>query len=487
MIPRNARTWQRVWLYLLWAGGIWVVGFCAWPYTVDDAYILARYALRISRGEGYTWNPGQASDGVTGPLWLLPGLLGAWLGSDPVVAAKLCGLACSAWCAITCIREQTARARGEIAAAFSVALLVCQPSMGGSGSSGLETGAATLLTCWACRAALGAPAPRRSLLGACAAGLAWLRPELAPVVLVLLGVATVRLGRRSWPAWTLAGIGCAGVCGLRLWLHGGRGILPLAWYAKAGGLSDGLGYSIRAIPVMTGLLGLGLACAGARWGGRRDRIRAALLVVHTLSVTLAGGDWMPGFRLFVPLFPQYALLAGVGAERLLRRGTSGKLLASACALLACGIPLLDLGLRLPEWRAAGESRERVGRAIVEDLRRFEVRKAALVDIGFIGYASGIEIIDLGGLTDVGVAVMPGGHLDKQIPLSWLRDRAPDALILHSTTPPSAAADGRLLGLRGNPVEMRIARSAWVAREFRVQRAYRYAPGYHYVLLRHIAP
>jgi hypothetical protein len=263
--------------------------------------------------------------------------------------------------------------------------------------------------------------------------------------------------------------------------------LPLAWHAKAGGLADGLEYSGRAVPIMTGLLGLGLAFAGARWGRNRERVRAALLVVHALSVTLAGGDWMPGFRLFVPLFPQYALLAGVGAERLLRRGKSGRLLACACVLFACGIPLLDLGVRLPEWRAAGASRERVGAAIVADLRRFGIRKAALVDIGFIGYASGIDIVDLGGLTDPEVAAMAGGHLDKQVPVAWLRARAPDALILHSTTPPLAADDGRLAGLRGHPVEMRIARSAWVAREFRVQRVYRYAPGYYYALLRRFAP
>ena len=489
MIPRNARTWQRVWLYLLLylliAGGIWVVGLCAWPYTVDDAYIIARYALRISRGEGYTWNPGQASDGVTGPAWLLPGLLAAALGRDPVFAAKLCGLVCAALAGVWCVREQVARSRGLRAAALLAPLLIFQPSLGGLGSAGLETGAATLLICVATSAALRLPRPRVVTLGLCAAALAWLRPELAPVVGLLLIRVSVRAGlSRSLWAWGLALAGVGTVCALRLALHGA--LLPLAWYAKAGGLVDGLHYSARAVPIMTGVGGLALAGAGAWLGQGRDRMRAALLGVHVLSVILAGGDWMPGFRLFVPLFPQYALLAAVGAERLLRRSLARRLCALAALLLACGVPLVDLGLRLPQWRASAASRDNVGVAIASHLRH-EFKRVALVDIGFIGYASGVEVVDLAGLTDPAVAAMPGGHLDKRIPLAWLRERAPDALILHSSTPPLAAGDGRLLDLRGYPVEMRIARSEWVATEFRLVRSYAYAPGYHYALLRRIAP
>lgn len=485
MIPRNARTWQRVWLYLLGAGGIWVVGFCAWPYTVDDAYIIARYALRISRGEGYTWNPGEASDGVTGPAWLLPGLLAAWAGRDPVFAAKLCGLGCAALSALCCVRELLARARGTRSAAFLVPLLIFQPSLGGLGSSGLETGAATLFMCLACEAALHRPRPRTVILGVSAGTLAWLRPELAPVVLASLIGVSVRtgVGRSLW-AWSLACAGGASVCALRLWLHGS--IVPLAWSAKAGGLGDGLDYSARALPIMTGVLGLGLAAAGASLGQRRDRARAALLALHTFAVILAGGDWMPGFRLFVPLYPQYALLAAVGAERLLRRSSARRWLAGAGLLFACGVPLLDLCLRVPEWRAAGHSRDTVGVAIASQLRR-EFKRVALVDIGFLGYESGVEVVDLGGLTNAEVAAMPGGHLDKHISAAWLRARAPDALILHSATPPLAASDGRLVSLRGYPVEMRIARSPWVTHAFRLVQSYRYAPGYHYAVLRRVAP
>ncbi|HVZ36591.1 MAG TPA: hypothetical protein VG963_29375, partial [Polyangiaceae bacterium] len=44
----------------------------AWPFTIDDAFIVGRYADRLARGRGYTYEDGIVSDGVSGPLWLLP-------------------------------------------------------------------------------------------------------------------------------------------------------------------------------------------------------------------------------------------------------------------------------------------------------------------------------------------------------------------------------------------------------------------------------
>ncbi len=65
-----------------------VVGAAAWPYTVDDAYIVARYASRIASGDGYTMNDGHATDGVTGPLGLVPGVIASAAGLDPVEALR---------------------------------------------------------------------------------------------------------------------------------------------------------------------------------------------------------------------------------------------------------------------------------------------------------------------------------------------------------------------------------------------------------------
>lgn len=256
----------------------------------------------------------------------------------------------------------------------------------------------------------------------------------------------------------------------------------MAWHAKAGSLQDGGSYTLRALLVLTGTTGIVLAVAGAALGQFREQARAWMLLAHGAAVVLAGGDWMPGFRLWVPIFPQYAALAAVGCDRLWRKGRSARVLGCGALLFACCVPVLDLVLRIPEWRAAGHSRETVGVEIARDLRE-HTRRVALVDIGFLGYASGVTTIDLAGLTDPAVASFPGGHLQKRIPSEWLEAQQPDALLLHSSLPPIAAGDGRLERLAGYPVEQRVARFRWVAEHFRVARIYAYAPGYYYVLLR----
>jgi hypothetical protein len=69
--PPLPKSWQRA-AVVVTIIAILAVGLCAWPYTVDDAFIVARYARRLADGRGYTFNLGPPSDGVTGPLWLLP-------------------------------------------------------------------------------------------------------------------------------------------------------------------------------------------------------------------------------------------------------------------------------------------------------------------------------------------------------------------------------------------------------------------------------
>lgn len=456
----------------LWVAGI---GLFAWAYTVDDAFITARYARNLTDGLGYAMNPGHPSDGVTGPLWLLPQLLACAAGVDPIATAKLVGLACASAAAYLAVAGLRARARGGAAAAAACALFVFSPSLPTWGVAGLETGLATLLVTIAAGCALARPRARVIGLGACVFALAWLRPELALLCLGLLASVALRARTRALPAFALALAGALSVSAFRWYSFGDP--LPLSYRAKAGTLGDGLHYTLVATVLATGIAGAALCLTGALRGGRAERVLACALLLHLAAVVLAGGDWMPGYRLLVPALPLYVQLAALAAARGLRRRPAW---AAAGVALACALPALDLFTRLPELRASADGRPE--QAQLAHLLAARTQRVALLDVGFLGYASRVEVIDLGGLTDPVIARAPGGHLQKRIPPDYLRRRDPDAIVLHSRVAPRVGARGELQAFTGYPVEQRLFASALVRERFRVLWVTRFAPQYYYVLL-----
>lgn len=186
---------------------------------------------------------------------------------------------------------------------------------------------------------------------------------------------------------------------------------------------------------------------------------------------------MPGFRLFVPVLPLYALVVTGPIVRRLRHPASR--VRGAVMLLALVVPMVAGGVSLFDLRAAAASREASGAELATWIAgRGPV---ALVDVGYLGYRSGVEVIDLGGITDPEVAAFAGGHAAKRLDPGFLRSRAPRTILLHSARPP-LVVNGELRGSWGHPVEQRIARMPWVRAQFRVARVVPYAPDYHYVVM-----
>jgi hypothetical protein len=452
------------------------VGVAAWPYTVDDAFITARYACHLAAGSGYAMNPPQTSDGVTGPLWLVPEIVACRLALDPIAIAKALGLTCAVLATWLVLYRLRARSGGSAAACVAALLLAISPSLGTWAVAGLETGLATLLVTIAAIAATHRVRPRAVALGLAVAALAWLRPELALLCTVLLIHAALRDLRVAAKAIAIALGGTAALLAFRLLMFGDA--VPLSFHAKPGSLAHGARYVLTGIVLATSLAGAGLAVWGALRGRRSDRVLGAAVALHVASVMLAGGDWMPGYRLLVPVLPLYAVLAGVGAARAARAAPRR---TAAIVVLACVLPALDLATRIPELRASAGSRDTVGAGLARELGR-HARSVALLDVGYLGYATGIEVVDLGGLTDPRVARMRGGHLSKRIEPAYLRARDPDAIVLHSTTLPRVTAAGELRSLAGYEVEQRVAAMPFVRERYRVAAVLRYAPHYHYVLL-----
>ncbi|MDH5674162.1 MAG: hypothetical protein OEZ06_18545 [Myxococcales bacterium] len=463
------------------AAGVLLVGALSWPYTVDDAFIVASYARNLWQHGSYGINPGQHSDGVTGPLWLLPFLLGEALGLDSVALGKIAGLLCSAAAAWLVVVRMRARSGGRLSGALSGLLLVTSPSLGTWGVGGLQTGAATLLLTIAWLAATERPGPRAVTLGTAIGALAWLRPEMAPVAAWLLWVVLMRRRSAGLRALGLAAALAALLLLLRLSFF--DALLPLSYAAKGGSLGHGLRYVLTSTLLLSTGVGLGVCVLGAIAGGRDGPVLGVALLVHLLAVALAGGDWMPGYRLLVPVLPLYAVLCAGGLVRLWRRrGRFGPAFSLGLLSISLAAPLLDLATRPEELRKAAESQRVHGEALAVWLRE-HAGTVALVDIGYLGYRSGVRVVDLGALTDPELAAAPGGHLDKRVSAAWLRARGPDTLVLHSARPPRVGPGGELLELDGYPVERRVAAMAWVRREFRVVEVVPYAPGYHYLVMR----
>jgi hypothetical protein len=457
--------------------GVGVVGAASWPFTVDDAYIVARYATRLASGHGYTMNDGPATDGVTGPLWVVPGTLARMLGGDPIVVSKALGVACAMLAVAMLIAQVRRRAVGSRAVWTACAFVVLSGSVGMWAAAGLETGAAMLAVTTALVAAVRRPAPNGWAIGLASAALVWLRPEAVPGALLLAGVAMRRDRKQGSIAMLLALAGLASVAGWRLATFGTA--LPLSLSAKPADLGNGFGYAARGAVIALGVVGVGPAAYAIRHS-RALQVPGALVVTHVVCVILAGGDWMPGFRLLSPVIPAFAWLVGVGVSDLGRRPRIGTRGALAIAVLTCAVPAIDLVVEIPAARAAGEARERVGVELAGYLRD-HAHHVALVDIGFLGYASELPIVDLAGVTDPAIGHLEGRHGEKPVPFSLLAQRDVDAIVLHSISEPHVEGE-TLQSLAGFRVERALASDEAVRRTFAVARVVQYAPAYWYVVL-----
>jgi len=470
-----------------------VLALAAWaaPFAVDDAFIVARYAQNLVSGGGWGMNSGVRSDGVTGPLWVLPMALAILVGGSPVAFAKGLGAVLGAGAAALVVERSRGRVGGRRESWALAALFVVAPQYAIWCSAGLETGAAALLCTTSALAATARRGPRGEVLGLSLGVLAWLRPDLALFAAVLLAGALLRDRRRGLVALGLAALGAFGVIAFRGVYFGDP--LPLSFHAKPGDPSLGLGYVLRGVLVLTGGGGLLLVAQAFREGrsavdrgaasrsGRGERLLVAALAAHLVAVALAGGDWMPGFRLLVPVVPVYALVAAAPLARLHNLRGLRNVAAAVGFVLALLVPLLDAVVQVPRVREAGHLRATVGRELARDLADLG-ESAALVDVGFLPYASGLEVVDLGGVTDAVIARSRGGHLDKVIDVGYLAERDPDLVVLHSSAPPEVDDDGNVT-LRGAfPVEYRTAASPWLRTNYRVERVVPYGADYHYVIL-----
>jgi len=383
-------------------------GLLMWGFTVDDALISVRYAMNVVAGHGWRFDVGSApTDGVT-PLPWVPLLLPFAHGDplDVLVRAKVLGL--GAWTvAAAALGVSLVRRSNVRLAAVALGIVALAFPIGAWSASGMETGVATAL----CTAA--AFTFERPRLAAIFAGLAAaFRPELLPWALVVASGA--RYG--SAPLAFAPFAACALV---RVLSFGSPA--PLAVQAKPSDLAHGAVYAVAAIVVvLTPIL------AARRPHTRIAKTLVIACIVHACVVVVVGGDWMPYARLLVPIAPSLAVVFVETAKSAPAWTTNARV----------GIAAV-LGVILA-WRAAPAGRGVLAdrAALVRDARPVfaNAKTIAALDIGWVSAAApdGARIVDLAGLTDPTIAVLPGGHTSKHVDVPMLLDRGVDTVVIYSS-------------------------------------------------------
>lgn len=469
---------------------------------LDDAFITHRYAANLLAGHGLTFEPAAAAaEGFSSPLWL--GLLTAagavaGIGAIPGAAALFGAVGLALALAVLAVMGRPVAVRGElwearagwawIAAPSLVASLVLAVS--GPVAYHATTGLETFVFLAVVAAVAGSMAGALPLaLGLVAAALApWIRPEglWLPVVLgaQLLVARDAEHLRRAVMLGGACLLGAGFLFGARILVFGE--VWPNTFLAKPPDRAEGFRYVLDGLlqPWALGLLVL--AVIGAAGGGRSHRGWLLGALAWALAAVVEGGDWMPGHRFLLPCFGLLAASASgslhpwIGASaKAYPSARNGALSFGLLALLTIGYGAWSAAHQVELADLSRRTLRHEDRVLEGWLADAGAGSVALVDIGEIGFRSGLEIVDLGGLTDPAIGRAPGPRLAKEFDLAYLfEERRPDAVILRLDQAPGldrSCAGGVLSEHLRTPVERRVFGAPGLARDYSLARAL--IPGY----------
>ncbi|MFC2172664.1 hypothetical protein ACFLU6_08540 [Acidobacteriota bacterium] len=477
---RHGRGFIALAVFFLIATAMIALQIYGWPYTIDDAYILIRYADHLGRGLGLVWNIGESPpvEGFTCFLWTLLLTPIVRLPGEAIVLAKGATMLASVlllwlvWQSSKWLHKDSL-SKSSLWHLAPVAVVGLFPGMVLHGASALETVPYTvfivagLLMFSREQDRGGKPwIPWSALLLACAA---MTRPEgvMAAVPCAIALLWRVKNGaarRRQVLSWF-------GLYAMLLTLFFTfRRLYFLAWlpntyYTKVGGLGvedrfiHGLRYILSCLATMAGshahrnmmtathitlaaVVGIILAgaCFLAVRRGLEGRILCGVFVLFTGAIIYEGGDWMPMCRMFVPVLPLAVLVIAAGFCELNTRGYLRKYRAEI-RLSVVVLPLLGAGYLYTiyyernhgrGWMVNAEGNDRVYRSLAEYIRdnAGQGDSLAMMDIGYMGYVNrDLDIIDISGLVDRTIARAPGGFLTKRYDPAYILEQHPRFMIL----------------------------------------------------------
>ncbi len=445
-------------------GGILVFGLIlAWHnrFLMDDAFISFRYAANLAAGHGLVFNVGERVEGYTNFSWTVLLAAAIRLGLAPEAASQWLGLAASG--VTLALVHVTARSllKSSSAAALVAVVLATNYSFSAFATGGLETALQAALFAGLLFLVAGDErwSDRRLLALSLWSAVAILtRPDSVLVVGLawLFVVAQVWRGRAGEPLRCLVIAVVPVVAIVGPWVYWKLGfyghLLPNTYFAKvpvAGSMERGFAYLDAFVSAYRfgPFLVLTLAAMPALLRRRPAGFGFALALVSAWAgyVVAVGGDFME-FRLLVPILPALALVSVAAVRELV------PMTAAQWALLAL-LPLASFG-HARHFRGTGDPLDLqsvagladhltdpasdwigVGKALERELGSVPGVSIALAPAGAIPYYSGLESIDMFGLTDAWVGRhaprRPGSGWPTRIaPLAYLARRGVTLVIGH---------------------------------------------------------
>jgi arabinofuranosyltransferase len=388
--------------------------------VVDDAYISLRYARNLVEGHGLVFNVGERVEGYTNFLWVVLLALPAYAAIPLPLASKVLGTA-FALLAVWATARLLPASRPSWSRLVAPALLAGNLTFALWAVQGLETALFTALVTLGVRADLrsreNSAAPWASAPWYALATLA--RPEGAVFFAAALSyriVAERPLDRRAWfgPPLYLAVVGSHFLWRLSYYGHP----LPNTFYAKSGLslglLTHGATYvaGFFAGPNALILIFLLPAALKARHDGRL-RYLFWMTGAYLAAVALEGGDFFPGFRFLVPVYPLLYTLVQEGAAGFARlrrrRSVRPVLVATATGALALCLHLFSVaGVAEREGESSHRFTSNLRRVAVALREAFPPNSSLAANpIGALSFYTGFRVYDLLGLTDEHIAHSPG--------------------------------------------------------------------------------
>jgi hypothetical protein len=426
--------------------------------VVDDVYIFYRYAENLATGQGLVFNPGERVEGVSSLLWTVLLALVSLAGGTLSLCAPLLSLifAIAALFLSGRIYRRINPHASQTDSYLLMILIASHSSFAYWSYSGMEAALYTLLLLFTSyyylRERSGGVLVKSSLI----AGLAlFARPE-TPFLCLAFALDIILPGVQKRSSKLLSSVTLVSLCLVTLltvrYIYFGE-LLPNTYYAKSGlplklTVTNGGYYSFRflstflfipglsealEIVIPLALLALPLSLSLLQL---QTRPLALLLCFIVGAVTLEGGDWMLEYRFLVPAIPfLYILFLSALTASVKSSGKLPSWIYGVIGILVVSNVARGIYQRTSPSGTLSSSRslhtEYYSMAAYLKQTATSEDVVALMDIGLIGYETGLSVIDLSGLIDKEIARAKGGFATKRYDPALVLDRTPRFIFIHT--------------------------------------------------------